>query len=107
MMARGSAISCAINPNIIARRAERRIAPRVSRRIVEDLKAIDADLVPHGGNKVGGIKHFHSLAPEAQKYGVGIGDLRGLVNSGHYGQVDEADLQFRELANEIIRRAGI
>lgn len=86
---------------------ERKIAPRVKLRVVDELKAVNASLIPHSGNKVGGVKHFHSLAPEAQKHGVAIGDLRGLVNSGHYGQVDEAEKQFNALANEIIRRTGI
>ena len=86
---------------------ERKIAPRVTRRVVEPLRTIDANLVPTTGNKLGGIKHFHGLAPEAQKHGVAIGKLRGLVNSGHYGQVDEANSQFADLAREVIRRTGI
>ena len=86
---------------------EKRIAPRVRDRIVADLRAVHPGLVPHGGNKVGAIKHFHSLAPEAQKYGVAIAKLRGKVNSGHYGQVDEAGVEFAQLAKEIIDRTGI
>jgi cellulose biosynthesis protein BcsQ len=86
---------------------ERKIAPRVSRCVVDELRNIDTSLVPHGGNKVGGVKHFHSLAPQAQKHGVAIGDLRGLVDSGYYIQVDEAKSQFSELAREIERRSGI
>jgi cellulose biosynthesis protein BcsQ len=83
---------------------EKRIAPRVRDRIVQDLRAVDASLVPEGGNKLGGIKHFHSLAPEAQRHGVAIGKLRGLVNPGHYGQVDEAADEFHLLAREIVKR---
>jgi cellulose biosynthesis protein BcsQ len=83
---------------------ERRIAPRVRDRIVQDLRAVDPSLVPEGGNKLGGIKHFHSLAPEAQRHGVAIGKLRGLVNPGHYGQVDEAAEEFHLLAREIMKR---
>ena len=87
---------------------ERKIAPRVRDRIVRDLEAIDAALIPAGGAyKIGGVKHFHSLAPEAQKHGRPIGKLRGLVNAGHYEQVDEARNQFDQIAKEIIRRAGI
>jgi cellulose biosynthesis protein BcsQ len=86
---------------------ERKIAPRVKLRVIDELKAVNPSLVPAGGNKVGGIKHFHSLAPEAQKQGVGIGELRGLVNSGHYAQVDEARIQFAAIAHEIAKRAGI
>jgi hypothetical protein len=87
---------------------EKKIAPRVRDRIIKDLQAIDRRLVPSGGvNKVGGVKHFHSLAPEAQKYGVAIGALRGFVNPGNYGQVDEARSEFATIAHEIIRRTGI
>ena len=47
---------------------EKKIAPRVRDKIIKDLEGIDPSLVPQGGvNKIGGIKHFHSLAPEAQK----------------------------------------
>lgn len=87
---------------------ENRIAPRVRDRIVKDLENIDAALVPYSGaNKVGGVKHFHSLAPEAQKYGVSIGALHGCVNPGHHEQVDEAHRQFSALSREIIKRAGL
>jgi cellulose biosynthesis protein BcsQ len=86
---------------------ERRIAPRVRDRIVNDLRAVDPSLVPQGGNKLGAIKHFHSLAPAAQKHGVAIGKLRGLVNPGHYTQVAEAATEFTQLATEIATRAGI
>lgn len=87
---------------------ERKIAPRVRDRIIKDLAAIDASLVPQGGvYKIGGVKHFHSLAPEAQKYGVAIGRLRGHVNPGHYSQVDEARTEFAHIAGEIVKRAGI
>lgn len=88
---------------------EKLIAPRVRDRIVEDLRAVDPKLVPHSGsgNKIGSIKHFHSLAPEAQKHGVAMGNLRGKINSGQYGQVDEAKTEFQALAHEIIKRTGI
>lgn len=85
---------------------ERKIAPRVTHRIVKDLEAISPTLVPQGGaNKVGGVKHFQSLAPDAQKHGVAIGNLRGLVNPGHYATVDGAKADFAMIAREIIRRA--
>jgi cellulose biosynthesis protein BcsQ len=87
---------------------ERRIAPRVRDRIVKELTAIDPMLVPtQGSHKVGGVKHFQSLAPEGQKYGVAIGKLKGLVNPGHNLQVDEAAAQFGAVAAELISRAGI
>jgi len=87
---------------------ERKIAPRVRDRIIADIKSVDASLAPHtGSNKLGGVKHFHSLAPDAQRHGVAIGKLRGRVNAGHYPQVQEASDEFEHLAKEIIKRTGI
>ncbi len=86
---------------------EKRIAPRVRDRVVEPLKHIDSNLTPGDGNKLGAVKHFHSLAPEAQKHSVAIGKLRGIVNPGHYASVDEAASEFGQLAHEIIRRSGL
>jgi len=87
---------------------EARIAPRVRDRIIAELRAVDPSLVPTTGRyKLGSIKHFHSLAPEAQKYGVAIGKLRGLVNPGHKDQILEAKDEFQQLALEVIKRAGL
>jgi cellulose biosynthesis protein BcsQ len=86
---------------------EGKIAPRVRDRIVEDLRAVDASIVPNGANKVASIKDFHSLAPEAQKHGVAIGKLRGLVNPGYYAQIEEAGTEFDGLAREVLKRMGI
>lgn len=86
---------------------EKKIAPRVRDRIIEDLKAVDPSLLPHGGNKLGGIKHFQSLAASAQQYGVAIGKLNGLVNPGHTASINAARVDFADLAKEIIKRTGI
>jgi len=87
---------------------ERKIAPRVRDRIIKDIEAVDPALVPQGGvNKVGGVKNFHSLAADAQRMGLSIGNLRGHVNTGHYPQVDEAKEEFAQVAREIMRRAAI
>jgi cellulose biosynthesis protein BcsQ len=87
---------------------EAKIAPRVARRVVDVLLTADSSLILQGqSNKLGDVKHFHSLAPSAQDAGVAIGKLRGHVNSGHYPQVDEALTEFGQLAREIIKRTGI
>lgn len=86
---------------------EAKIAPRVRDRIAKDLAAIDPDLVPQGGNKIGGIKNFHSLAPDAQKLGLSIRELRGQVNAGHNKQIEEVTREFEQAAREIIKRAGL
>jgi cellulose biosynthesis protein BcsQ len=86
---------------------EAMIAPRVRDRIAKDLAAIDPKLIPHGGNKIGGIKNFHSLAPDAQRLGMSIRELQGEVNPGHNNQIREVASEFEQAAREIVRRAGI
>lgn len=86
---------------------ESKIAPRVRDRIVSDLKKVDVGLVPHGSNKVGAIKNFQSLAPQAQSLGLAIGKLRGHVNPGYYSQVEEAKTEFHTLATELKKRMGM
>jgi hypothetical protein len=87
---------------------ENKIAPRVSMRVINALRAIDPALTPAAGaNKVGGVKHYQSLAPSAQENGVAIGKLRGLVNSGYNTTIDEAKSAFASLAREIKTRMGI
>ena len=87
---------------------EAMIAPRVRRRVIDVLRGVDPALVPAlASNKIGDVKHFHSLAASAQQEGVAIGKLRGRVNPGHYVQVDEAASEFRQVAREIANRTGI
>ncbi len=87
---------------------EGKIAPRVRDRVVDALRAVDPKLVPHqGSNKLAAIKDFHSLAPQAQDYGLAIGKLRGRVNSGYNAQVTEAADEFEALAREIMKRTGV
>ena len=85
---------------------EARIAPRVRDRIIDDLRNVDASLVPKGSNKVGSIKDFHSLAPQAQQLGLGIGKLKSHVNSGYYSQIEEAEHEVSALAKEVLARMG-
>lgn len=86
---------------------EAKIAPRVRDKIVSDLRAVDPSLVPHGSNKIGVIKNFQSLAPQAQLLGLAIGKLKGHTNSGYYPQIDEAASEFDELTREIVKRMGL
>lgn len=75
--------------------------------MVNVLRTLGSALVPTGGNKIGSVKHYQSLAPSAQKYGVAIGELRTLVNSGYNESIDEAKNEFRTLAEEICERMGM
>jgi cellulose biosynthesis protein BcsQ len=86
---------------------EGKIAPRVRDRVVNTLRAVDPSLVPYASNKLAAIKDFHSLAPQAQDYGVALGKLRGRVNSGYNAQVAEAEIEFEALAQAIRKRIGI
>ena len=91
---------------------EAKISSRVRDRIVHDLRQVDSKLVPHGGNKLAAIKNFQSLAPQAQAqaqaqaHGIPIGKLKGLVNPGYYGQIEEAAQEFDDLAQELAKRIG-
>jgi cellulose biosynthesis protein BcsQ len=86
---------------------EKFISPRVRDKIVSELRAVNPALVPHTGHKLGGIKNFHSLAPQAQESGIAIRALRGTVNSGYNPQIDEAEVEFAALAAEIAKRMGL
>lgn len=86
---------------------EKKIAPRVSSRVIDVLRAADPTLVPHATNKVGAVKDFHSLAPQAQESKLPIGRLRGYVNSGYNAQIAEAQDEFATLALEFVKRTGL
>ncbi|WP_233864259.1 ParA family protein [Paraburkholderia adhaesiva] len=83
---------------------EGKIAPRVRDRVVDVLRHVDPAIVPFSPYKLASIKDFHSLAPQAQEFGVAIGKLRGKVNSGYNEQVAEAGHEFSALAHEIAKR---
>lgn len=85
---------------------EAKIAPRVRSRVVEVLRALDPNTIPPGPHKLASIKDFHSLAPQAQEYGLAIGKLRGFVNSGYNDQVAEANVEFHDLAKAIKKKWG-
>lgn len=88
---------------------ERKIAPRVRDRIIADLRAVDPALVPPTkvGNKIGGVKHFQSLAAESQHNGLAIGQLRGHVNPGHNLTIADARATFQAIAREVAVRTGL
>jgi len=86
---------------------EGKIAPRVKSRVVESLRAIDPSLAPFTSSKLASIKDFHSLAPQAQEFGLPIGSLRGHVNSGYNAQITEAAAEFTGLATVIRKRMGV
>lgn len=44
---------------------EGQIAHRVRDRVIRELKAVDSKLLPQGSNKLGGIKHYQSVATSA------------------------------------------
>ena len=91
---------------------ENKIATRVSKRIVNVLLNTNKKLVTNfksGSriNKIGDVKHFHSLAASAQEHATTIGCLKGKVNTGHNHQIDEAKSEFDILAKNILKRMGI
>ena len=86
---------------------EKDIGPRVRYRVIDVLHKANPKLATPGAGKLGGIKNYHSLAPEAQRHGVAIGKLRGIANAGQNEHIDDAKQEFSTLASEILRRIGI
>jgi len=86
---------------------ESKLAPRVRDKIAVPLRQIDPNLAPGSDHKISSVKNFHSLAPDGQSWGVPIAKLRGKVNPGHTGQIDEVADQFAGIARSIITRAAI
>jgi cellulose biosynthesis protein BcsQ len=86
---------------------EKKIAPRVRDCIVDVLRKTHPQLVPHTNNKIAAIKDFHSLSPQAQSIGVAMGKLKGSINPGYYPQVEEAAMEFQDLARELLQRMKI
>ncbi|HEU0048351.1 MAG TPA: hypothetical protein VFQ43_12190, partial [Nitrososphaera sp.] len=80
---------------------ESMLPSRVQLRVVDPLKDVNNNLVGDPPYKLGDIPNFHSLGPQAQQLGVGVGYLRGLVNSGRYPRVDELRNKFLALAKTI------
>lgn len=85
---------------------EKDIGPRVRYRVIDQLRKANPALATPGQSKLGGIRNYHSLAPDAQRYGVAIGKLRGLINSGQNAHIEDARQEFLDLASEIIQRIG-
>ncbi|MFZ5893409.1 MAG: ParA family protein [Myxococcota bacterium] len=83
---------------------ESRIAPRVKSRVVDVLgKERDIHVVkpPY---KLAEVKHYQSLATEAQNIGLPLGWLRSHVNSGYNPEIASAQEQFLSIAQSVLRR---
>jgi len=83
---------------------ERMLPARVKTRVVEELQRVGGSLVSPAPFKIGDVPDFHSLAASTQEFGVAVGKLRGLVNSGHYPKIDEVRDRFLEIARFILKR---
>lgn len=91
---------------------ENKIAPRVVNRVVNPLTNVSKKLVANSRsgsrvNKIGDVKHFHSLAASAQEHGCAIGSLRGRVNPGNNQKIDEICQEFKSLAKKVLKRMSI
>jgi cellulose biosynthesis protein BcsQ len=83
---------------------EGKIASRVMRRVVDELKVINHDLVGAPPYKIGEVKHFQSLAAEAQSHGLAIAKIKTKVNPGYKSQIGDAKKEFSRMANSILTR---
>lgn len=83
---------------------EARIAPRVKQRIVDVLSAIGPAFTSSLPYKLGEVKHFQSLAADAQQKKLPLAMLRGKVNPGHNEQIKKAKQIFDGIASQIITK---
>ena len=83
---------------------EAKIAPRVKQRIVSVLGELGADFKTKPPYKLGEVKHFQSLAADAQKLKLPFSELRGKVNPGHNAQIVIAAETFDGIARELLGR---
>lgn len=83
---------------------EAKIAPRVKLRIVDVLERVSPELTTGLPHKLGEIKHFQSLAADAQKLKLPLALLRGKVNPGHNEQIKKAKQIFDTIAAEILKK---
>lgn len=83
---------------------ERMLPARVKSRVVDQLRQLGNDNVTDPPYKLGDVPDFHSLAASIQEFGVAVGKLRGLVNSGHYPTIDAVGSRFAEIARHITKR---
>lgn len=56
--------------------------------------------------KLGEVKHFQSLAADAQKLKLPFGELKGKVNPGHNKQIDAANKVFAAIAGGLLAKIG-
>lgn len=85
---------------------ESKIAPRVKQRIVDVLEELGPDMKVKLPYKLGEVKHFQSLAADAQKEKLPFADLKGRVNPGHNKQIETAASVFDRIAGGIIAKIG-
>jgi cellulose biosynthesis protein BcsQ len=86
---------------------EGKIAPRVKQRIVDVLEALGGDMKVSLPYKLGEVKHFQSLAADAQKLKLPFGQLKGKVNPGHNKQIDTANKVFDAIAGLLLTKTGL
>ncbi|WP_369978217.1 ParA family protein [Xanthomonas bundabergensis] len=85
---------------------EAKIGPRVKQRVVDVLATLGPDFHVDPPYKLGEVKHFQSLAADAQKLKLPFRDLKGRVNPGHNSQILKAGQVFDKIADELLARAG-
>ncbi|CAG2098248.1 MULTISPECIES: ParA family protein [Xanthomonas] len=85
---------------------ESKIGPRVKQRVVDVLANLGADFHINPPYKLGEIKHFQSLAADAQKLKLPFSELKGKVNPGHNSQIVKAGQVFDKIAHEVMTRTG-
>lgn len=86
---------------------EAKIGPRVKQKIVDVLSDLGEDFKVDPPYKLGEVKHFQSLAADAQKLKLPFSELRGRVNPGHNAQIVKAASVFDQIAREVLLRIEV
>lgn len=86
---------------------ERKIAPRVTNRVVKPLGELGADLVVDPPYKLSEIQNFSSLPAKSQELGVSLRELASSLTGGNQRDAArEAGEQFATVARQIVDRMG-
>jgi len=83
---------------------EKMLGPRIKSRMVDVLRKADENCVLFPPYKIGDVQNFHSMAADAQKHGLPIAKLAGLVRSRQDPTIDEIRQQFAQLARGVLKR---
>lgn len=82
------------------------IAPRVTKRVVDELRHVDPALVPIDRFKLGEVPNYQALMAQAQDVGLAIASLTGHASASYNEKISDAFVLFSGLATALLKRMG-